>query len=306
MKLERAIRLFENAYDAAVSEVVEIPLDDLHPEERDKKLKQRERLHPSSLPICALRLSYEKLLAVDTEQIVYRNFSQDYYLNVGTLTHELLQYWFGRTGKQLGNWSCMSCKKPYKHSVKPKKCKCGNTDFYYHEIGGHDKILDWHTDGIFKIQDSYWCIDWKTTSDYQLEKHRKTGTVFPYYANKLQIEAYVPLIEEELGIKLDGYLFGYVSRSTPNSKYGRIVVGQQIDDAYRDKMIERLDFFKKSYMLSKKVLDDPRGTLKKAIGMKLCPSQKVYKEKIEGYNPCPLCDVCFNRTALIRQLKEVL
>jgi hypothetical protein len=306
LKLVKVISHFKSSFDKVTTDYIETPVSLLSKEDSLDYAKRARELHPSSFPVCPLRMAYERL-TVEDDPIVYRNFTQDYYLNVGTTAHLLLQYWFGRTGYLVGNWTCANCKTAYRFSVKPKKCRsCKHTEFLYHELGGKTDNIRWHTDGVYKIGDYYYVLDFKTTGDYQLDMHRKNKNVFPYFNNVLQLEGYFPLLEQKYNVKLSGWLLAYISRSRPMPPYGIEVIGKTVTDSDRDLMEERLERFKKAHTLSLKVEENPRLVLKKAMATKLCESRQMYEEKIKGYNPCPLSDVCFKKSALIKQLKEVI
>lgn len=271
--------------------------------------RRQTEFHPSSAPICPLRLAYTKF-TLGSDPVIQTNFAGDYYLNVGTIAHRYLQYWLGKSGKIVGNWTCSTCspKVAYRFSTKPSSCReCKGSDFDYHEVGGKDDNVHWHADGLFKCEDEYWLIDYKTTSSYQIEQHRKTRNVFPYYSNLFQIETYIPLIERKYNIKVAGYFLIYLSRDKPNNiKYGIEIVGVKLSSIIREKLYERLDRFKKAHELASQVLQFPAKVFQKAIKTKLCPDLETYTTKIKGYNPCPFEDVCFLPKTLTAHVKKVL
>ncbi len=309
MSFDQAKRAFLRIYDRhLVAETREQRVSDLSPREQADFRRRQVDLHPSSFPVCPLRMAFERYLQ-DDDPVVYQNFASDYYLSVGTIAHTLLQRWLGRSGYIIGNWTCAKCKTAYRFCTVPSKCRsCKHTTFNYHELGGKDDNVRWHMDTLFKFRDQLWVVDYKTTSEFMLTKHRgKQGPVFPYYGNLFQVEAYVPLVERKYNVKIAGIMLPYVSRSTPNnSTYGVEVVGEELTESKRERLHERLERFKKAHALSLKVLKAPRKVFKLAIETKLCEDEDFYEEKVRGYNPCPLAEggMCWKRSRLLKYLKE--
>ena len=291
------------------SESIGIPLSALSEKEQKDYWRRRKEFHPSSAPICPLRLAHENFVLPD-DPTVYFSFAQSYYLSVGTMMHELVQKWLGLSGKIVGNWTCISCspKVAYRFCISPKTCrKCGGSVFEYHELGGKDDGVAWHCDGVFKLGGEYYVIDYKTTSAYQIEQHRKEGGVFPYYSNLFQLETYIPLLEQKYQIKIAGWMLVYISRDKPNNiKYGVEVVGEDITEVKRERLEARLERFKKAYSLALKVRESPVKIFKRAIETKLCPDRETYQEKIRGFAPCYFEDVCWSKTKLNKTIKEIL
>ncbi len=298
-------RMYENT---VVNASVEMRVSELPPEDQADYWRRNKELHPSSFPVCPLRMAYERLGQED-DPMVYSNFGSDFFLNVGTLSHLLLQKWTAKSGKIVGNWSCLKCKAKYRFCTLPAKCrKCKHDDFKYHELGGREDNVSWHTDSLFLFREDYYLVDWKTTSDYMMGKHRKDGKTFPYRDNKIQAESYVPLIEHKYNIVVKGIILGYMSRSSPNKIFGLEPVFIPLSQDRKDYIEERLQRFKDAHKLALGVHEAPVKVFKRAIATKLCEDQDFYEEQVRGFDPCPLAEngACWKKKLLSRELNHII
>ena len=308
--MDKTVSAFKKLiYSTLVTAQQELTVSQL-PAAMQADIKRRDsELHPSSLPICPLRESYNRHLR-PTDFPVYNTFGQDYFLNVGTLTHEILQRWVGASGKIVGNWSCAACKAKYPFCTRPAGCKkCGGDSLNYHELGGKDGNVSWHTDGLFLKSNKYILFDYKTTGEKQLIDHEKTGKVFPYSANCFQLEAYVPLIARKYNISIDYYALVYISRSRPNAPNGHYIHVQEVNESLVEKWAERLERFKEAHALALQVNEKPVQVFREAMRTKICEDEEFYKSKVHVfYNECPLAKngVCFDRKKLVKEIKSVI
>ena len=297
--LQRTILEFRQTYEEFVSKgEVEMRVSDMRPHDAANWKKRDGELHPSSFPFCGLRQAYERLIR-DPDPIIELDFGRDYYLPAGTVFHTAIQKWLGMSEKTLGDWRCHSCGNTRKLKVMPQKpCKCGVFDWEYHELGGTwGKNIHWHTDGIFvKANGKYWVIDYKTTSSYGIDEHRKTKTVFPYQANRAQIESYSVMLEDNYSIEIEGWLLVYCARDSPGSMYKVEVVGGEMLADRKAEIRERLLQADKDYTITHKVHDKPIAVFKRLTETKLCSDRDFYDHFVHSkYDECPLAKVCFNK-----------
>lgn len=295
--LQRAIRRFRAEYENNITKgSYELRVSELLKADRDEWKKRDGELHPSSFPFCGLRYAYE-FNNREEDPIVVQDFGRDYFLNAGSVFHSAVQKWMGNGGQMLGDWKCLDCGAKHSFKAKPEKCrKCGGQHLEYHELGGvWGKNLHWHTDGLWKNK-KLWVVDYKTTSSYAIEQHRKTKQVFPYTSNRFQIETYVPLIEDTYGVEISGWLLIYCARDNPNHMFKVEVVGGLIDNARREQLRERLETADKDFTIARKVNEFPIKVFSRLKKSKLCEDKEFYTHFVEDkYNPCPLANVCFTK-----------
>ena len=297
--LQRTILEFRQTYEEFVSKgEVEMRVSDLRPRDQAEWTKRDAELHPSSFPFCGLRSAYERLIR-DPDPVINLDFGRDYYLPAGHVFHSAVQKWIGMSGKMIGDWRCYSCKATRTLRAMPEKpCKCGVFDWEYRELGGTwGKNIHWHSDGVFrKNNGKYWIVDYKTTSSYGIDEHRKTKSVFPYQANRAQIESYIVMIEENYGIEIEGWLLVYCARDSPGSMYKVEVVGSEMPADRKEAVRERALQADKDYGITHKVHDKPIAVFKRLTETKLCEDRDFYDHFVKDkYNPCPLAKVCFNK-----------
>ncbi len=271
----------------------------------DKELKDHKRrkieIHPSSFPLCGLRMWYEQQvrpLPDDMEQVVIdEEFGGDYYCNVGTLFHSIIQKWLGRGKKIVGNWKChhvvngIKCTGKRGFSTNPECPKCG-TEMRYYELGVHfGKYTVGHTDGVFLFKGKYYVIDYKTSSTEKIVEHERTKKVFPYLSNLAQIKSYCFYLEQQYpGLEISGYMLIYISRDSP-TKY-RSVVGSLISKAEKAKIGKTCETIDRHFdiVLNAKTLKD----ILPLVREKPCKNKEEYMKTMYNYfAQCPLASVCF-------------
>jgi hypothetical protein len=294
-ELDRVIRQFRRTYETNVSNgSQEIRVSDLLEADRKDWERRDGELHPSSFPFCGLRYAYEYFNR-DEDPVINLDFGRDYFLNAGHVFHAALQKWMGNSGEMLGDWRCEACGTMHKFKARPGKCrKCGGQHLEYRELGGAwGKHVHWHTDGLWKSK-KIWVVDYKSTSTYAIEQHRKTKQVFPYISNRFQIETYIPLIEDTYNIEIAGWLLVYAARDNPNHMFKVEVVGGAVDEDRRAQLKERLHTADTDYGIARKVKEQPIKVFKRLERTKLCEDRDFYDHFVhDKYNPCPLHKVCF-------------
>lgn len=315
-KLTRAIDAFRADYEQYVEKDVRtVPVSALTQAEQDEFWRRDGELHPSGFPFCGLRAAYERLVRAEDPELE-KNFGADYYLPVGTATHSALQKWMGHSKRIIGDWKCLNskCGKLHTFQVEPKLCSCkyrGTVKFEYEELGGkYGKKVSWHTDGVFQKAEgpnNYWVVDYKTTSEYALELHRKNKNVFPYLKNRFQIETYIPLIEQKYDIKLQGWMLHYAARDNPNKTWKTITVGGTITEERREELLQRLIVADNDFVRTLKVREFPIKVFKSVMPTKLCEDRDFYDHFVyDKWDPCPLESVCWNKKKLQAKLSKTI
>jgi hypothetical protein len=295
-KSQQAINFLKSVFEQHVSKgTYDLHVSDLLPADRANYDRREGELHPSSFPFCGLRYAYE-LEHRDADPVIRQDFGRDYYLPAGTVFHSAIQKWLGRSGTILGDWKCLHCGRTHKLQTKPDACrKCKGTHLEYHELGGsYGKNLHWHTDGVLKTEDiGNWVIDYKSTSTFAIDQHRKTQNLFPYSSNRFQIETYIPLIEKTYELPIAGWLLVYAARDSPSS-YKLVVVGSAVSQKQKDALLLRLDTADRDWSVARKVLTKPIAVYKRLAQSKLCADKDYYDMVVhDKYSPCPLSKVCF-------------
>lgn len=297
-RLNRAISKFRQVYEANVSQGQrEFRVSELLEKDAADWRRRDGELHPSSFPFCGLRHAYERLHR-DDDPVITHEFGRDYFLNAGHVFHAALQRWMGHSEQMIGDWKCKACGAMHRFKTIPVKgCRrCGSQHLEYRELGGHwGKNVHWHSDNLWKQTDSkLWVIDYKSTSTYAIEQHRKTKQVFPYVSNRFQIESYIPLLEDTYDIEIAGWMLVYAARDNPNHMFKVEVVGGEVDDDRKAELRERLHQADKDFSVTLKVKEQPIKVMRRLEQTKLCEDKDFYDHFVhDKYNPCPLSKVCF-------------
>lgn len=253
-------------------------------------------LRVSGFAYCGLRHAYNKITKGDT----YVGFKSQYYTEVGTITHSLLQHWLGCGGRIYGNWKCNSCKREVKFSCK-NKCKCGSTMKYVELSVKAFNNVTGHLDGVYRAENGkYYLIDYKTCS-VRVIFGQKKNKLLPYKENKDQIEGYCALVELQYGIKISGWILMYLARDNPDVC---LPVGKKISRDRKRRLLARIAKYDQQFTIVKNAssLDD----IKKLVQLKPCITVEDYERKFGSKNSCPLAykGLCFNRELLKDRLIE--
>lgn len=313
-KVDRVTRALLTEWQTHIVERKDkVRVSQLSPEEQAEFWRRDKEWHPSSGPYCGLRDAYERYIRGEDPEIE-QDFSSDYYLNVGTVTHDAVQTWLGKSGKIIGKWRCEDCGNTRSFGPYPGKCKCGSIRIKYEELGGNDGVISWHTDGLFKYGDEYWLVDYKTSSMFAIQKAidlRKQGkkTDLPYKKNVVQIENYTVLVERRYNIKITGWLLVYLPRDNPKQNYWIFVAGKQLTDDRREELGTRIDNWAKDFKVAQQVTTKPIAVFKRLMPTKLCDSKEFYDEWVgTPFEQCPLAEngCCFRRSRLVAHIKQTL
>jgi len=271
-------------------------------------VKRNNELHPSSFPYCGLRHLYEELKWGEPESRSI-DLPGRYYTTFGTLIHEIFQDHLGKVqvlaeqqeldvdldvkGHIVGDWHCPSCDilvaecSPY-----PGLCtKCRN-DTFYKELGiKWGNYIVGHVDGLYLLRDShcneaYYVIDYKTTSTFAVNEHKRKGKKFPYLANKKQIESYCALLRDQHGLDIKGWMLVYLARDNPF--INNVIVGEEITPEKHQTSLKRLKKYDNHFDLARSPTKENVRTL---VQQKPCKKESYYwRHMHQFFNPCPLAE----------------
>lgn len=253
------------------------------------------RLRVSGFPYCGLRDAYNKI----TDHVEPDGDAmKDFYCSVGTTAHETFQRFLGSAGQIYGDWKCRntSCQHVVKFSCKNVCPKCDSEMEYVEFTVYLFTHVSGHTDGLFLDKAGSWfVIDYKTSSVRVIES-QKANPTFPYASNKAQIESYVVMLEELLGITIEGWMLIYIARDRPSLCK---VVGALVSDTEKQEIYETIYKYDRQYDTVINLL-----TIKQLHYLernKLCRDREHYINDVKGFKACPLEAVCFTK-----QLKPLL
>ncbi len=262
-------------------------------------------LRPSSFPYCGVRKVLDWPKAYAEGGLSHMNSSMLFYVTVGTAFHNVFQEVLGKHGKLLGNWVCPKCSSVKRESFY-SRCKKCDIPREYHELEVlFRKTLIGHLDGLFYDEktETWWVIDYKSTSSRNVWKHRKYGDVFPYGTNKAQIRSYVPLIEKQLGKRISGYMLVYLPRDNPFD--AQVVCVKHMGPKAKALELARLKSYVRAHRLALQVSD--LNGFKELYEGKLCSSKQDYLDNYEDqYNKCPHLEYCFDKHKMHKHAKMTL
>lgn len=277
---------------------------------------RKYELYPSSFPYCGLRHgldAFENKKLKDNRDI---DFFGAYYTSVGVTVHEVIQDWFGRGGKIIGNWKCSKCEHLDELLEYGPCTKCGCTEVSHEEIKIKFKgIIRGRIDGLFV--DKYgniFLIDYKTSGSYPLYLHNSgKESKFPYMTNKVQISAYCYFVMRmynkkliDLGYKgLVGWMLIYISRDKSFKEHA--IVGSDFtqEDYDREDFIQRRSV--KHFKLVTTSADNDFNELPRIlVDEKPCSCKSDYEANMKDwYNECPYVDKCFSPKKLEAFIKKI-
>jgi hypothetical protein len=258
-----------------------------------------ERLRVSGFPYCPLKHAYKQMTAHVKKDI---DMSGRYYVEVGTVAHELMQDWMGRAGQIYGQWKCRTpgCK-GFRAISRKNKCPICKGRMNYEELTVKAfKNVSGHLDGIWRSKNGeYYVIDYKTSSARIIQSQKSHG-MLPYHHNVAQIRAYCALIELMFDIKISGWILMYVSRDSPMDVV--YATGKPISKKEKARYLKKIKKWDRQW--DEVLAVTTFKGLMDIVAQKPCDSYEFYKEHYDSYTPCPLSKghLCFNP----RQLKEFL
>ena len=275
--------------------------------------KRDLELHPSGFPYCPLR-ELHNLLNKDYSPTATTTFSGQYFVSVGTLVHELIQRFMGKTGKVWGHWKCRNKNCDY-HTTDIStyhSCpKCGSeTD--YEEIGYLlGKTLSGHQDCLFEDSNgNFWVVDYKTCLLSKAIKHAANGTELAgNNTYRAQQETYVALCQRRFRkffkaldkpFVVKGYILVYMPRDNP---FQFQFVYNEVSKERKAEVWETIcqNIEDHNTILDAETFED----VEHLIEHKPCSSIKDYNAKMASpYHECPLLGICFNKRHLTAHLRD--
>lgn len=272
-----------------------------------QKYREDGKLHFSSFPFCPLKRLYSYMYSGIVQEH-NMDFSMRYYTSVGTTVHSVMQEYAGIRGKVLGDYVC---KNPECDAVgvvnefttNPICPYCGQQCQYEELSVTYGKNTIGHSDGVYEYtQGRYVVIDYKTSSVANINKHKEKQNVFPYLSNEAQIKMYCVAIEEERSIPIDGYALIYLARDNPMVNH--VVYAKSLSEKSKSVLKKRIHRYDRQWGVMLNVTSYKDEHFAKLVETKPCRDYAHYKEKMfDGYNHCPLCDVCFDDKALVKEFK---
>lgn len=247
-------------------------------------------LRASSLPVCCI-LQYLSLHKENLEG-PKRNvsYTSDFFTQLGSAVHLVVQRWMGQTGRILGNWYCPKCSYKKRMSLYEGDCpKCG-TELLYKELVVKYKELSGHVDGIVLLPDENMIVlDYKTTTSSKINNGVK-----PYIAYEKQIKSYSHILKEEYGLPIVGSSLLYISRDNPY-KYHEYPFNVEDMEVFLNSQVRQ-------HRIAKKVTKTQNYSV--LMKNKPCTSLSYYKKEMHSFEECPMLNVCFNKKSLSDTLKR--
>lgn len=170
---------------------------------------------PSAIARCS-SLSKFCPVAFAVSQIqgyIEESMSKDFYCEIGTATHSVVQKWLGISGFLYGHWVCSKCGRHVYEGFGPFK----HCDEYctYEEYQLQWDILSGHCDGILMENDEFYVLELKTISLSGLNIRVKEDR--PYEYHEAQANFYTFMGQKlKLPKSLVGYVIVYIARDNPN------------------------------------------------------------------------------------------
>lgn len=170
---------------------------------------------PSAAARCSM-LSHFCPVAFTVSQIqgvVEESMSKDFYCEIGTATHSVVQKWLGVSGFLYGHWVCSKCGIHVHEGFGPVK-HCSEYCTYQEYQLSWD-ILSGHCDGILMEDDEFYILELKTISLNGLKERIEQDS--PYLFHSAQANMYA-FMGQKIGLPkpLVGYAVIYIARDNPN------------------------------------------------------------------------------------------
>jgi len=206
-----------------------------------RKIDRREQmeLRASSFPICPRAYHIFRRTPIAKRPAREEAFVSESTSLMGTSLHLVLQRWFGIQGYLYGNWRCDPCDKEARHRTGTPKCDgCGRPMVYEEYEIKRTKVTPFsgHVDGILRIPNSTYLIDFKGSSLRAIREIRASGK--PKSTHYLQVNAYanaINMLPEVYGNveTIQKIIIIYVDRGEPHRTWHpvQVTVSKQV---YKD------------------------------------------------------------------------
>lgn len=139
------------------------------------------------------------------------SFTKDFYCEIGTAVHSVLQKWFSINKQLYGLYKCNVCNSIIEGNGP---IYCCNKLSVYEEYSLKYKNLTGHCDGIVILDEKCYLLEFKTISTKGLEERIKENKAYNYHSNQLNI--YMLMGQKlKLPFPLIGGFIIYISRDNP-------------------------------------------------------------------------------------------
>lgn len=246
----------------------------------------------SGLPACPLQhVWYRFDRAANALPGRRESFTKDFYTEIGTAVHTVVQRWLGRLNVLFGDWRCPSCTDVvYKGRLGTVTCDCG-AETVYEELSFAGKPSG-HCDGLIKLgqltpnEHDFAVLEVKTTSQRRLEQViKKEGMPLNY---RLQATNYTYRLRQ-LGYNLVGVMFLFVPRDSPRAMQALWIHPKRVN-AINEGM--RTEYEKTLEALKNGDFSQLSGTCATPADGESCPyrpncfspsAEVIFKEKADNY-----------------------
>lgn len=192
--------VFQKMWEEAQSEVLFEPIE----------ITRLLEVHPSQIPICPM--SFILGFYPDVKMQRTSKMISNCILNTGSAVHRSVQDFLGLSPYAFGNFVCRECGEIFELTTGGECPNGCGVPLRYEEVGINYKGFAGHVDFMVKVKDEIWLVDFKTSSQFSLDKKVKNT---PENYN-LQTLAYALLLRLQYGLKIKGRAIGYISRDNPS------------------------------------------------------------------------------------------
>lgn len=197
----------------------------------------KRALRPSGLPYCPI---------LDVTKVEERTFKQDFYLDIGTAFHAVVQEFISRSriarSMVYATFKCTRCNTVEKFKPLPYSCfTCGAPDhmFKYDELEfDHFRGLGGGHIDLFVRTSAGWLVcDWKTTSERARDSREEVDNKHHH-----QLQAYCLAVAELYAEYLQGLpIIGYALMFAPRDHPGKTVKGKLTAKMTAEQEPERME-----------------------------------------------------------------
>lgn len=248
---------------------------------KSKEIVKKEfQLRPSMMPDCSL-LMLRQLIMGEQEW----DFNGDYYTNIGTVVHTVMQKWFVQHTDAIGNWKCGVCGASKKLA---RKSVCCDQLMDYEEIEVEWERIKGHIDMIIG-NDVKHVVDFKTTSLKKLDGPLNYLVPLKY---KIQILIYTFIVEELYTWTMNSPSLVFIARDDP-SKFKEVTV------EYNNRVRQQIKQFLLSQITAYKAAKYSfnRQNIEKAYAHRACVDEDHYSSIVKPmfFKDCPLKNICVDQ-----------
>ena len=310
-------KTFDTEQNVAITKKINAYYSSILEAKSVEDIEQPPRLRPSSLPACSI-IALGKLLDYRLSGKESRNYMSDFFMDVGTQVHSVLDKWCAHSDgpKVWGDWKCSNneCRNIWgisydKGSADDSTCHLCQSKGVYQEVEIKYRGMKGHMDCVLITNKGVVVVDYKTASSYKASQNRFYAMGSPHYP--LQLFAYTYMLDrvygkyfkEKYGKDVIGCGLLFVSRDNP-SKYKIFSWG----DVALTHGKSLLKAGSKRWSLARKSLSN--GTLSKSLlSHRLCKNDSDYmnnKSTFFPYGGCPYYAKCVGKKDNLKTIRRHL